>query len=125
MTPSLAEELRTQAIYNTQQLLDATCTPSDREALAERVGVEARSILELANRADLSRVRGVAGVYSDLLEQAGVDTVRELAARNPNNLHAKLLEVNAQKRVAGRAPSRSMVERWIAQAQQLPRQLKY
>jgi predicted flap endonuclease-1-like 5' DNA nuclease len=125
MTTSLAEELRAHGIYGTQRLLDATRTPADREKLAERAGVESRAILELANRTDLSRVWGVAGVYSDLLEQAGVDTVRELAARNPDNLHAKLLEVNVQHKVAGRVPSRSMVERWIAQAKELPRRLEY
>jgi len=37
------------------------------------------------------------GVYSDLLEEAGMDTVKELATRRPDNLHAKIDETNDQK----------------------------
>ena len=125
VTLSLAADLRVFGIYNTQQLLDATGTPAERETLAKRVGVEARSILELANRADLSRIRGVAGVYSDLLEHAGVDTVKELAARNPDNLYATLVKLNAQVRLTERVPARSRVEDWVAQAEKLPRALEY
>ena len=84
-----------------------------------------RAILELANRADLARVRGIGGVFSDLLEQAGVDTVKELATRSPDNLHAKLLEMNAQRRLAGRAPTLDMVKDWVAQAKELPKLLEY
>jgi predicted flap endonuclease-1-like 5' DNA nuclease len=87
--------------------------------------VEPRAILELANRADLARVRGVAGVFSDLLERAGVDTVKELATRNPDNLHAKVEEVNARERLSGRTPPWSAVKDWVAQAKVLPRILQY
>ena len=82
-------------------------------------------ILELANRADLARISGIAGVFSDLLEHAGVDTVKELATRNPDNLHAKLLEINAAKKLSGRAPSQGMVKDWVAQAKALPKLLEY
>ena len=44
--------------------------------------------------ADLFRIKGVGEEYSDLLEEAGVDTVAELATRNADNLHAKILEIN-------------------------------
>ena len=87
--------------------------------------MESRVILELANRADLARVRGIGGVFSDLLEQAGVDTVKELATRNPDNLHAKLVEVNADKKLAGRTPHQGMVKDWVAQAKELPKLLEY
>ena len=125
MTPILEGDLHVRGIYNSEQLLEAACTPAERESLAGQVGVEVRTILELANRADLSRIWGVAGVYSDLLEHAGVDTVKELAARNPNNLHARLVEVNAQSKLTRRVPPRNQVEKWIAQAQELPRRLEY
>jgi predicted flap endonuclease-1-like 5' DNA nuclease len=121
----LEGDLRIQGIYNTGQLLSAARTPAERERLAGHAGVEARTILELANRADLARIPGVAGVYSDLLEQAGVDTVRELAVRNPSNLHAKMVELNAERGLAGRVPSRDTVGRWIEQAAALPRRIEY
>lgn len=125
MTPALEGDLQMHRIYNNEQLLLATRTPGDREALAVQVGIAARTILELANRADLSCIWGVAGVYSDLLEQAGVDTVKELATRNPDNLHAKLAELNARKKLTGRVPPRNLVNRWIAEAKDLPRRLEY
>jgi len=125
MTPSLEGALHTRGIYHTEQLLQAASTPAGREALGKQAGVATQTILELANRADLARVWGLAGVYSDLLEQAGVDTVKELAGRNPENLYAKLIQVNAKGRIARRVPSRSHVENWIAQARELPRRLEY
>jgi predicted flap endonuclease-1-like 5' DNA nuclease len=81
--------------------------------------------LELANRADLARVKGVSGVYSDLLESAGVDTVKELATRRPDNLHAKLLEINEKEKLTERVPTAAAVESWIGQAKELPKILKY
>ena len=125
MSTELEAKLKERGMYNSDQLLEAARTPSGRRALAEQASVESRAILELANRADLARVRGIGAVFSDLLEQAGVDTVRELATRRPDNLHAKLLEVNAQKKLAGRVPTLDMVKDWVAQAKQLPRLLEY
>jgi len=121
----LEADLHEHGIYNSDQLLEAARTPAGRKVLAGKVGVEARTILKLANRADLSRVRGIAGVFSDLLEHAGVDTVKEMATRNPDNLHAKLVEVNARERLAGRVPPLNMVHDWVSQAKELPKLLEY
>lgn len=125
MSVEVAAKLKEQGISNSDQLLEAARTSAGRKTLAEQAGVESRVILGLANRADLARVRGIAGVFSDLLEQAGVDTVKELAARNPDNLQAKLAEVNAEKKLAGRAPNLSMVKDWVGQAKELPKLLEY
>ncbi len=125
MSAELAAKLKAQGIVYSAQLLNAARTPAGREALAGQMGVESRVILELANRADLARVSGIAGIFSDLLEHAGVDTVKELAVRNPDNLHAKLVEINAHKKLAGRTPPLSAVQDWVAQAQSLPKLLEY
>jgi predicted flap endonuclease-1-like 5' DNA nuclease len=125
MSAEVAAELKEQGIYDSDQLLAAARTPAGRKALAEQAGVESQVILELANRADLARVRGIAGVFSDLLEQAGVDTVKELATRNPDNLFARLVEINAEKKLAGRTPHQDLVKDWIAQAKELPKLLEY
>jgi predicted flap endonuclease-1-like 5' DNA nuclease len=118
-------KLKDLEIYNSDQLLHAARTPDGRKSLAKEVGVETQVILELANRADLARVKGIGGVFSDLLEYAGVDTVRELARRRPDNLYAKLLETNAQKELAGRMPTLEVVEDWVAQAKGLLAVLEY
>jgi hypothetical protein len=64
-------------------------------------------------------------VFSDLLENAGVDTVKELATRNAANLHAKLLETNAAMQLTQRMPTAEQVTDWIAQAKELPKYLSY
>ena len=125
MSAELAAKLKEQGISNSDQLLEAARTSAGRKTLAEHAGVEARVILGVANRADLARVRGIAGVFSDLLEHAGVDTVKELATRNPDNLHASLVEINAEKKLAGRTPDLGMVKDWVGQAKELPKLLEY
>lgn len=125
MSVGLEAKLKERGIYNSDQLLAAARTPAGRDDLAGYAGVGTRVILELANRADLARVKGIAGVFSDLLEHAGVDTVKELATRRADNLYAKLIETNRQERLAGRAPTMNAVEQWVAQAKGLPRLLEY
>ena len=82
-TAALVNKLKEKGISNSDHLLESAAKPAGRKELAGHCGCDAREILELANRADLSRVKGVAGVYSDLLEKAGVYTVKELATRKP------------------------------------------
>lgn len=125
ITAAVATQLKGRGIYYSDQLLEAARTAAGRDDLAGELGVEPRVVLELANRADLARVRGIAGVFSNLLEEAGVDTVKELAMRNPENLQAKLAEINAGARIAGRDPALGEVQKWVAQAKALPRGLEY
>ena len=121
----LENKLRERGIRTSDQLLDAARTPAGRQELAAYAGVEAPAILELANRADLARVKGIGGVFSDLLEHAGVDTVKELATRRPDRLYARLVQINAQERLAGRAPTRNAVQAWVVHAKELPPLLEY
>lgn len=122
---SMLKALKAEKITNADHLLAAAKSPSNRKDLAKATGLKEKDILELANRADLSRVKGVAGVFSDLLENAGVDTVKELATRRADNLHEKMVEVNTKKGFAKRAPNMSEVESWVKQAKALPKMLTY
>ena len=120
-----AEKLRAAGIAAVEALLERGATPRDRQALAEQTGVSLALLLEWINRADLFRVRGIGEEYSDLLESAGVDTVRELAQRNPENLYLKLAETNQAKHLVRRLPGASHVGVWVAQAKRLPRAIEY
>ncbi len=100
-------------------------TPQERMALAQELGVDASTVLEWLNRLDLQRVKGIGVVYANLLEQSGVDTVKELAQRNPGNLQAKLEEVNATAGLTERVPTETELTDWIAQAKSMPRGLEY
>jgi predicted flap endonuclease-1-like 5' DNA nuclease len=122
---SLLEALSAEGIKDNEAFVQAAAAPDQRRALAARCDCEVATILELANRADLARISGVSGVYSDLLENAGVDTVKELATRNPANLHEKLVETNDAMQLTQRAPTAAQVEDWVAQAKALPKLLTY
>ncbi len=125
ITDDLASRLGEKGIHHSEHLLEAAAKPAGRKELASFAGVETRVILELANRADLARVKGIAGVFSDLLEAAGVDTVKELATRRADNLHAKIAEVNEQMKLAGRLPTEANVQDWIDQAKALGARIEY
>jgi predicted flap endonuclease-1-like 5' DNA nuclease len=120
-----AGKLQEIGIETTDQLLKCGVRPQDRNAIAEATGISGKLVLEWVNRADLFRIKGVAEEYSDLLEVAGVDTVPELAQRNPENLHKKLGEANAEKQVVRRLPSKAQVADWVAQAKDLDRVITY
>jgi predicted flap endonuclease-1-like 5' DNA nuclease len=119
--PEYAKKLTEAGVTSVAQLLKVGADPKGREELAAKTGIDRKLILEWVNHADLYRIKGVGQEYSDLLEEAGVDTVVELATRKPENLHAKILEVNAAKKLVRRPPSAGMVADWVLQAKELPR----
>lgn len=120
-----ARKLKGAGIATVEALLAKGATPQGREELAEAAGISGKLILEWVNHADLFRIKGVAEEYADLLEEAGVDTIPELAQRNAANLYAKLVEVNAAKKLVRRLPVQSQVSDWIEQAKALPREINY
>jgi predicted flap endonuclease-1-like 5' DNA nuclease len=118
-------KLNQARITTTDDLLARCRTPSHREMLAAETGIGEKLILEWANLADLMRISGVAEEYADLLEEAGVDTVKELKHRVPENLHSKLVEVNEEKNLVRRLPSPEDVADWVEQAKSLEPMLEY
>ena len=118
-------QLREAGIRSIRVLLEKGSTPKGRQEIADKSGISGKRILTWINHADLKRIKGVERQYSELLEAAGVDTVVELAQRNPENLHQKMLETNAEKRLVRRPPSLSMVTKWVVQAKTLPRAIHY
>jgi predicted flap endonuclease-1-like 5' DNA nuclease len=117
--PVYAEKLGTVGIKTVEALLEAGASKKGRDEIAEKTGIAYAHILRWVNMADLFRIKGVAEETSDLLEKAGVDTVKELRNRNAENLHAKLVAVNEEFNLSGRVPSLSQVEGFIAQAKEL------
>lgn len=125
ITDSVLNALKAQGISDSDSLLEATKTPQDRKTLSSATGVDGKIILELANRADLARIKGIGRVYSDLMEEAGVDTVKELAQRSAENLHAKLIQINSVRQFTQRPPSVEQIGDFVEQAKSLPRMLEY
>lgn len=120
-----AQKLKAAGISTTEALLEKGGTPKGRKELAEQTGISDALILRWVNHADLYRIKGVGSEYSELLEAAGVDTVVELAKRNAENLHQKMVEVNEAKKKVRKLPVQSQVSDWVEQAKQLPRAVHY
>ena len=123
--PKLGAALRAAGVRTVEGLLKAGADKKSRKALAEKSGISEKRILKCVNMADLFRINGVASQYAELLECAGVDTVRELKHRNAENLAAKMAEINEAKSLVRRPPSTAVVSDWVAQAKKLPGVVTY
>ena len=120
-----AQKLREAGIRTTQALLEKGASPQGRKEIAEKTDIGGTLILEWVNHVDLFRIKGVGEEYSDFLEAAGVDTVPELAQRNPEYLYQKLVAVNQEKELVRRLPNQAQVSDWVEQAKRLPRVITY
>lgn len=120
-----ALKLKGAGIGSLEALLEKGATPKGRKELAETSGISEKLILEWVNHADLYRIKGVGSEYSDLLEEAGVDTVVELSKRVPKHLFDKMVEINAAKKLVRKLPVEKQVADWVEQAKKLPRIVSY
>lgn len=120
-----AKKLIDVGINTVEDLLEKCAKPAGRKELAEKADISPKLILTWTNHADLMRIDGVGPQFSELLEAAGVDTVKEFKHRVAANLQPKLEEVNEQKHLVGRVPALKEVEKMIAQAKELPAVVEY
>ena len=120
-----ASKLKGAGIKTAEALLEKGSTPAERKAIADNTGIGDGLILDWINHMDLCRIKGIGEEYSQLLEVAGVDTVPELAQRNPENLYQKLVATNMEKQLVRKLPVLGQVTNWIEQAKCLPRKINY
>ena len=120
-----AAKLESAGIKTTDDLLEKAKTKKGRQELAEETGISEKLILKWANHADLFRIKGVAGQFAELLEAAGVDTVKEFRHRVAANLQPKLVEINDQKHLCGRVPTEGELQKMIDQAKELEPVITY
>lgn len=123
--PKYAEMLKAVGITTTAKLLEAGATRKGRKEIADKTEISDTLILKWVNMCDLFRINGVAGQFSELLEGAGVDTVKELRNRNAANLAEKMAEVNASKKLCKVSPSEKIVTKWVEQAKTLDPVVSY
>ena len=123
--PVYAEKLIAAGINTPGELLEKCAAPAGRKALAAETGISSDLILTWTNHVDLYRIQGVGPQFAELLEAAGVDTVKELKHRVAENLQKKLVEVNEAKNLTNRVPSVGEVQKMIDQAKELPAVMEY
>lgn len=114
-------------VQTVRGLLKKGGTPKGRKLLAEQTGVGESVILKWVNMADLFRVSGIGKQYAELLEKAGVDTVKELRNRRADALVAKLAASNrvGSRRLVQQLPGLKRVQAWIDEAKKLPPAVSY
>ena len=120
-----APKLQTEGIETVEQLLDRCAAPAGRKELAEKTGISEKLILRWTNHADLFRINGIGPQFAELLEVAGVDTVKELRHRVAANLAAKVAEINEERHLCGRVPVESEIQRMIDQAKEMEARMTY
>lgn len=123
--PKYTEKLKKAGIRSTNELLKKGATLSGRKEIESKSGIGHALVLEWVNLVDLYRIKGIGSEYSDLLEEAGVDSVPELAQRKPENLFKTMTEVNSKKKLVRKLPTENQIKDWINQAKKLPRIIHY
>ena len=113
--------LRAAELWSCRALLEAGATKKGRRIVAETVGVSESRVLEWVHKADLMRVNGISTRYSQLLEAAGVESMRKLRKSRPAQLYQSLVEEDKRrrKRLVNRLPPAKGVAAWIEQARTL------
>jgi predicted RecB family nuclease len=117
--------LKSVGIRTTEKLLEAAKSPKGRKELATKIEIGEKQLLCWANMADRMRVKGLGKDYAELLQLAGVDTVKELKYRNPEKLAKAMATANAKRKLVRLLPSDKTVTRWIEQAKKLPLKITY
>lgn len=117
--PAFAEKLAAAGIKSVANLLEKCATRKGRAAVAEATGISDKLVLKWTNHADLMRIDGVGPEFAELLEAAGVDTVKELRNRNGENLAKAMADKNEEKKLTRVTPSAERVGKWIAEAKTL------
>jgi len=125
LTPGVAAKLKSIGIRTTGRLLERAKDLKGRKAIAEATGIDEKCILRWANMADRMRIKGVGEDYAELLEAAGVDTVKELKYRNPANLAKAMAKANVERKLVQLPPSEKAVVRWIEHARKLQLKITY
>jgi predicted flap endonuclease-1-like 5' DNA nuclease len=121
----VAAVLKSAGIRSSDRLLEAARTVKGRKTLAAKTGYDEKRLLYWANIADRMRIKGVRKEYAELLQAAGVDTVKELKYRNPEKLANAIAELNKKRKLVRFLPTASLVERWVEQAKKLPLKITY
>ena len=125
ISDDIAESLKMAGIRTTEKLLEAAKSPKGRKELAAKTDISEKQLLRWANMADRMRVKGLGKEYAELLQLAGVDTVKELKYRNPEKLARAMAAANVKRKLVRLLPSDKSVSRWIEQAKKLPLKITY
>jgi hypothetical protein len=119
VNPEYIAKLKAVYIENTDQMLDEGRTPRLRQKLSERTGIPMEGILEFVKLSDLARLGAVRSVRARLYHDAGL-TPDIIAAWEPDQLRAMLVEWVEENNFDGIAPQPREVQNLVKDARKLP-----
>ena len=119
--PVIGQKFRQAGVAWVKTLLATGGSAPGRKTLAEQTGLDPSKILKWVNAADLLRIEGITPDWAEMLEVAGVDTVKELRNRLPENLHRKMVETRAEnpRQFHSEAPELEQIRSWIDAAKSM------
>ena len=125
LAPQSAAKLKAVGIRTTEGLLKNAASAKARKALSAKTGIGERQLLEWANTAAMMSVPGISTGKAGLIRASGVNTVRELAMRNPGRLARAMREINDDKKFVRVFPSEKSLATLIENAGKLPHKISY
>lgn len=125
LDPAEAEKLVNFGVTSTDRLLLVAAHKQGREDLSQETDIGEDSILALVHLADMMRVDGIGSEYCTLLNEVGVNTLKQLSRRSPTRLFDDICQLNQERRVVRRLPSETELEDWIEIAKKLDSEVRY
>jgi predicted flap endonuclease-1-like 5' DNA nuclease len=123
--PNFTIKMKNVGIRTTEKLLETAKSLKGRQMLSAKTEIDQEQLLRVANFIDRMRIKGVGQEYAELLEAAGVVTIKELRYRNPARLAEAMAKANVNRKLVRVLPSEHTVERWIDHAKKLPVKISY
>lgn len=125
VNPDAIARLEAVGVKTTGQMLSAGQTAENRVALARRADISLEVVVELVRLSDLARLPGVKGIRARLYYEAGVVSVENLAAWEPEALLNMTAEFVQTTGFEGIAPLPKEVSSTIENARKLPKVVEW
>ena len=110
------KRLRADGVDTTEKLLELCASDDGVRRVCQCVDIDEDTVRTWGTMADLMRIRGLGGQWSELLWRSGVTSVQDLASRDASALAARMVEVNAAEHRVAELPGEQRVAQFIAEA---------
>ena len=116
--------LKKAGVTTIEKLLVQGAGAAGRKTIAKETKINVKTIDKWVHHADFFRIKGIAGLKTELLEAAGVPSMKKLATQNPTKLYETMARINDKKKLVLRVPGLKQIERWVKEAKQLKKLVK-
>ena len=117
-------KLKSARVTTIEKLLLQGATAQGRKEIARKTRITEKTIERWVHHADFFRIKGMAGLKAELLDTAGVATMKKLGSQNASRLQTTLLNINKKKKLVERVPGLVQVERWVKTARKINKIVK-